>query len=36
MSLRLDEDVVAWFQAQGKDHLSRMNAVLRTYMLARG
>jgi uncharacterized protein (DUF4415 family) len=34
VSLRVDEDVVAWFRAQGKGHLSRMNAVLRAYMLA--
>jgi uncharacterized protein (DUF4415 family) len=34
VSLRVDEDVVAWFWAQGKGHLSRMNAVLRAYMLA--
>jgi uncharacterized protein (DUF4415 family) len=34
VSLRVDEDVVTWFRAQGKGHLSRMNAVLRAYMLA--
>lgn len=33
VSLRVDEDVFAWFKAQGKGHLSRMNAVLRAYML---
>jgi uncharacterized protein (DUF4415 family) len=33
ISLRVDEDVLAWFKAQGKGHLSRMNAVLRAYML---
>jgi uncharacterized protein (DUF4415 family) len=27
--LRLDRDVVAWFKARGKGHLTRMNAVLR-------
>ena len=30
--LRLDSDVLEWFRAQGKGHLSRMNAVLRSYM----
>ena len=34
VSLRVDEDVPRWFKAQGKGHLSRMNAVLRAYMLA--
>jgi len=29
--LRLDSDVAAWFKAQGKGHLTRMNAVLRAY-----
>jgi uncharacterized protein (DUF4415 family) len=28
---RLDSDVAAWFKAQGKGHLTRMNAVLRAY-----
>jgi uncharacterized protein (DUF4415 family) len=30
--LRLDSDVVAWFKAHGKGHLTRMNAVLRAYV----
>jgi len=30
--LRLDSDVVEWFKAHGKGHLTRMNAVLRAYM----
>ena len=30
--LRLDNDVVAWFRARGKGHLTRMNAVLRAYV----
>ena len=34
ISLRIDEDVLAWFKGQGKGHLSRMNAVLRAYMVA--
>lgn len=32
--LRLDRDVLDWFRQQGKGHLSRMNAVLRSYMNA--
>ncbi|MCA3695275.1 MAG: BrnA antitoxin family protein [Aquidulcibacter sp.] len=34
ISLRVDDDVLEWFKAGGKGHLSRMNAVLRAYMLA--
>jgi uncharacterized protein (DUF4415 family) len=30
--LRLDSDVVDWFKANGKGHLTRMNAVLRAYV----
>ena len=29
--LRVDQDVLDWFRAQGKGHLTRMNAVLRAY-----
>ena len=29
--LRLDAEVFDWFKAQGKGHLTRMNAVLRSY-----
>lgn len=32
--LRLDSDVLEWFRGQGKGHLSRMNAVLRSFMEA--
>jgi uncharacterized protein (DUF4415 family) len=32
--LRLDSDVVEWFKAGGKGHLTRMNAVLRAYFEA--
>jgi uncharacterized protein (DUF4415 family) len=32
--LRLDQDVLDWFKAQGKGHLTRMNAVLKTYVYA--
>jgi uncharacterized protein (DUF4415 family) len=31
VNLRVDRDVLAWFRAQGPGHLSRMNAVLRSY-----
>jgi uncharacterized protein (DUF4415 family) len=33
VTLRLDEDVLAWFRAQGVGHQARMNAALRAYML---
>jgi len=29
--LRVDADVLEWFRAQGRGHLSRMNAVLRSF-----
>ena len=32
ISLRVDEDVLAWFRALGPRYQSRMNAVLRSYM----
>jgi uncharacterized protein (DUF4415 family) len=32
--LRMDSDVLDWFREQGKGHLTRMNAVLRSYMEA--
>jgi uncharacterized protein (DUF4415 family) len=32
--LRLDADVLEWFRGQGRGHLSRMNAVLRSFMEA--
>ncbi len=32
--LRLDRDVVDWFKSRGKGHLTRMNAVLRSYVEA--
>ena len=34
ISIRVDADVLEWFKAQGAGHLTRMNAVLRAYMLA--
>ena len=32
ISLRLEQDVLDWFKAQGTRYQSRMNAVLRSYM----
>lgn len=32
ISLRVDEDVLAWFRAAGPRYQTRMNAVLRSYM----
>lgn len=32
ISLRVDEDVLAWFRAMGPRYQSRMNAVLRSYV----
>ncbi len=32
ISLRVDEDVLAWFKGAGPRYQSRMNAVLRSYM----
>ena len=30
--LRIDNDVFEWFKSQGEGHLTRMNAVLRSYV----
>ena len=35
ITLRLDEDVQAFFKAMGRGHLTRMNDVLRAFMQAR-
>ena len=35
ISLRIDADVLAWFKAQGPGYLSRMNAVLRSFVNAK-
>lgn len=32
ISLRVDDDVLAWFRAGGPGYQTRMNAVLRSYM----
>ena len=34
VTMRLDQDVFDWYKNQGKGHLTRMNAVLRAYMLS--
>jgi uncharacterized protein (DUF4415 family) len=34
ISMRVDQEVLAWFKAQGKGYQTRMNAVLRAYMKA--
>jgi uncharacterized protein (DUF4415 family) len=31
VSLRLDAEVYEWFKAQGKGHIARMQAVLKSY-----
>ena len=36
LSLRVDEDIVAYFRKQGKGYQSRMNAVLRAFVDAQG
>jgi uncharacterized protein (DUF4415 family) len=33
VTLRLDADLAKWFRSQGRGHQSRMNRVLRAYML---
>ena len=35
LTLRLDNDVIAFFKAMGRGHLTRMNDVLRAFMQAR-
>ena len=32
ISIRLDEDILAFFQSQGKGYQSKINAVLRSYV----
>jgi uncharacterized protein (DUF4415 family) len=34
VTLRLDADVLAWFQSRGKGYQTRINAVLRSYVEA--
>ena len=35
VSLRVEAEVLEWFKAQGPGHLTRMQAVLRAYVLAK-
>ena len=35
VTIRIDEDVAQFFRTMGRGHLTRMNAVLRAFMLAR-
>jgi uncharacterized protein (DUF4415 family) len=35
LTLRLDGDIIDWFKSQGPGYQTRMNAVLRSYMLAK-
>jgi uncharacterized protein (DUF4415 family) len=32
VTIRLDQDILGWFKAQGKGYQTRINAILRTYM----
>jgi uncharacterized protein (DUF4415 family) len=32
LTLQVDQDVLAWFQAQGRNYKVRINALLRAYM----
>ncbi len=34
LSLRLDADIIDWFKGQGPRYQTRINAVLRAYMLS--
>jgi uncharacterized protein (DUF4415 family) len=34
VTMRIDRDVLAWFQKRGKGYQTRINAVLRAYMEA--
>jgi uncharacterized protein (DUF4415 family) len=34
LTLRIDNDVVAWFKAQGRSYQKHINALLRAYMEA--
>lgn len=36
ISIRIDEDVTAWFRSQGRGWQTRMNSVLRAYAKAHG
>jgi uncharacterized protein (DUF4415 family) len=34
ITIRLDEDVLKWFRAQGEGYQTRINSLLRAYMEA--
>ena len=34
LTLRLDQDVLTWFKAQGRGYQTRINSLLRAYMEA--
>jgi uncharacterized protein (DUF4415 family) len=34
VTIRLDQDVLAWFKAQGRGYQTRINAVLRSFVEA--
>lgn len=36
VTLRLDRDVLKWFKGRGRGYQTRINAILRAYMLAEG
>jgi uncharacterized protein (DUF4415 family) len=36
ISMRIDTDVLEWYRQQGSGYLTRMNAVLRSFMEQRG
>jgi uncharacterized protein (DUF4415 family) len=36
ISLRIDQDVLAWFRERGPGYQTRMNAVLRAFVNAQG
>jgi len=35
LTVRIDADVVEWLKSQGKGYQSRLNAILRTFMLSK-
>ena len=34
LTVRFDQDIIAWFREQGRGYQTRMNAVLRAYVKA--
>jgi uncharacterized protein (DUF4415 family) len=35
VSIRIDDDVLAWFKSQGKGYQTKINEILKTYMRAK-